>query len=279
MNKGDCLKSVSLPQRRKENAKDAKSKHLIINPLRTLRKIFAPLRLIFLAYETSPLPAKRKVIPNAVRNLVPHNTSVAKLWNLSPSFMMQKAILFLLICYCQFNLTAQSPQRPAAPPSEPPRVNSVYLGVAGGTSIPFSNIAASQTIGGFGQAEIFVFVTEYISVGTDFAYHYFPKKNADTDITGKKKFHDVAMMEVLINGTFHLNSPWNPHLSVGLGYYGEAGASHFGMVPGIGIMPRIAKNIYIKANASTAFFDMDGHFFKIGAGVVFMVYRHKPIKR
>ena len=228
---------------------------------------------------SAPLLSKRKVIPNAVRNLVPHNTSVAKLWNLSSPLVIRRKMLFLLFICCQFITTAQPPQRPAAPPSEPPRVNSVYLGVAGGTSIPFSNIAASQTIGGFGQAEIFVFVTEYISVGTDLAYHYFPAKNKDMDTIGRKKFHDVAMMEVLISGAFHLNSPWNPHLSVGLGYYGEAGASHFGMVPGIGIMPRIAKNIYIKANASTAFFDMDGHFFKIGAGVVFMVYRHKPIKR
>jgi len=235
-----------------------------------LRKIFAPLRLIFLAYETSPLPAKRKVIPNAVRNPVPHNTSVAKLWNLPSSFIMQKAILFLLICYCQFNLTAQSPQRPAAPPSDPARVNSVYLGVAGGTSIPFSNIAVARSTGGFGQAEVFVFVTEYISVGADFAYHYLP---------GKDLYVDIAMQEVLINGGFYLNRSWNPYISVGLGYYGAPGTSHFGMVPGIGIMPRIAKNIYVKANASTAFFDMNGHFFKIGAGVVFMVYRHKPIKR
>ena len=42
-----------LPQRRKENAKDAKIKYLIINPLRTFRKTFAPLRLIFLTYETA----------------------------------------------------------------------------------------------------------------------------------------------------------------------------------------------------------------------------------
>ncbi|MCL2042327.1 MAG: lantibiotic dehydratase family protein [Bacteroidales bacterium] len=48
------LKSVFLTQRRKENAKGAKSKHLIINALRTLRKIFAPLRLIFLTSKTAP---------------------------------------------------------------------------------------------------------------------------------------------------------------------------------------------------------------------------------
>jgi hypothetical protein len=167
-------------------------------------------------------------------------------------------------------MTAQLPQRPAAPSSEPSRVNSVYLGVSGGLSIPFSNIAATQSIGGFGQAEIFVFLTEKITVGTDFAYHYF---------LGKDKFIDIAMQEVLINGAFYFNHSWNPHISLGLGYYGEPGTSHFGMVPGICIMPRIANNIYLSARASTAFFNIDGHFFKVGAGVIFMVYRHKPIPR
>ena len=76
LHQGECLESVSLPQRRKENAKSAKSKHLIINSLRTLRKIFAPLRLKFLTYETTSCPLEMPVIPNgAERNeesLAPH---------------------------------------------------------------------------------------------------------------------------------------------------------------------------------------------------------------
>jgi hypothetical protein len=166
-------------------------------------------------------------------------------------------------------MSAQLP-RPAAPPSEPSRLNSVYLGVTGGLSIPFSHIANTQAVGGFGQAEIFVFVTENITIGTDFAYHYFP---------GKDRFVDIAMQEVLINGAFYFPSSWNPHISLGLGYYGEPGTSHFGMVPGIGIMPKITNRIYFTARASANFFDMNGHFFKVGAGIIFMVFQHKPIKR
>jgi hypothetical protein len=185
--------------------------------------------------------------------------------------MMRKTILLILcICCCQLITSAQLP-RPAAPPSEPSRLNSVYLGVSGGLSIPFSSIAETHTIGGFGQAEIFVFVTENITVGADLAYHYFPSK--------KDTLADIAMQEVLINGAFYFESSWNPHISLGLGYYGEPGASHFGMVPKIGIMPKITNRIYFTAQASANFFDMDGHFFKVGAGIIFMVFQHKPIKR
>ena len=182
-----------------------------------------------------------------------------------------KIFALCTLCCCGLTLTAQLPQqRPTTATSEPLRVNNVYLGVNGGVSIPFSNLATTRTIGGFGQAEIFVFVTENITVGADFAYHYFP---------GKDNLVNIAMQEVLINGAFYFKSSWNPHISLGLGYYGEPGTSHFGMVPGIGIMPKIANNIYFTARASTAFFNMDGHFFKISAGVTFMVYRHKPIKK
>jgi hypothetical protein len=167
-------------------------------------------------------------------------------------------------------LTAQLPPRQPVQPSKPTRVNSVYLGVDGGLSVPFSHIAKTQSLGYFGQAEIFVFVTENITVGTDLAYHYFP---------GKKNRVDIAMWEVLINGAYYFDSPWNTHIALGLGYYGEPGTSHFGMVPGIGIMPQIAKSIYFKARGSAAFFDMDGHFFKIEAGIIFKVFQHKPIKR
>ena len=182
-----------------------------------------------------------------------------------------KMLLLLCLCCCRLMMTAQLPQRQsAAPPSEPSRVNSVYLGVAGGLSIPFSNIATTQTLGGFGQAEIFVFVTERITLGADFAYHYF---------LGKKNSVDIAMQEVLINGAFFFNSSWNTHISLGLGYYGEPGASHFGMVPGIGIMPEIVNWLYFKGRGSVAFFDMDGHFFKVEAGIIFKVFQHKPVKR
>jgi hypothetical protein len=167
-------------------------------------------------------------------------------------------------------MKAQLPQRQVVQPNEPSRVNSVYLGVSGGLSIPFSNIATTQSVGFFGQAEGFVFVTENITLGADLAYHYF---------LGKNNLVNVGMWEVLINGTYYFHSSWNPHFSLGLGYYGELGASHFGMVPGIGIMPRIAKNIYFKAKGSAAFFNMDGHFFKIEAGLTFMVFQHKPIRR
>ena len=182
----------------------------------------------------------------------------------------KKTLLLLTICCCCLMATAQLPQRQVAPPSEPSRVNSVFLGVSGGLSIPFSFIAETQSLGGFGQADVFVFVTKNITVGVDFAYHYFP---------GKGNLSDIAMQEVLINGAFYFNSSWNPHVSLGLGYYGEPGTSHFGMVPGFGIMPKIANRVYLKAKGSAAFFNMDGHFFKIEAGVAFMVFQHKPIKR
>jgi hypothetical protein len=184
--------------------------------------------------------------------------------------MQNKVLLLLFLCCCQLIMTAQPPQRPATPPSQPLRANSVYLGVSGGPSIPFSNLASTQSLGGFGQAEIFVFVTENITLGTDFAYHYF---------LGKKDSVDIAIPEVLISGAFFFDSPWNPHISLGLGYYGEPGTSHFGMVPGIGIMPKIVKFLYFKARGSAVFFDMDGHFFKVEAGLVFKVFQHKPIRR
>jgi hypothetical protein len=167
-------------------------------------------------------------------------------------------------------MTAQLPQRQTTSTSEPSRVNSVFLGVAGGLGIPFSNIATSQSLGLFGQAEAFVFVTENITLGADAAYHYF---------FGKNNSVAIAMQEVLINGAFHFNSTWNTHISFGLGYYGEPGTSHFGMVPGIGIMPKIANRVYFKARGSAAFFDIDGHFFKIEAGFVFMVFQHKPLRK
>ena len=167
-------------------------------------------------------------------------------------------------------MTAQLPQRQTVQPSEPSRLNTVYLGAAGGLSIPFSHISETQSLGFFGQAEVFVFLTERITLGADFAYYYF---------LGKKNYVDIAMQEVLINGAYFFNSKWNPHVSLGLGYYGEPGTSHFGMVPGVGIMPRIAEKIYFKARGSAAFFNMDGHFFKVEAGVVFMVFRHKPIPK
>ena len=53
-------RGIFLTQKRKENAKGAKSKHLIINSLRTLRKIFAPLRLIFLTYKTASRGVRKK---------------------------------------------------------------------------------------------------------------------------------------------------------------------------------------------------------------------------
>ena len=183
--------------------------------------------------------------------------------------MRKKILLLLSLCFCWWTMTAQLPQRQIVS-SEPTRVNSVFLGVSGGMSIPFSFLAKTQKLGGFGQAEVFVFVHKYIALGADFAYHYFP---------GKGDSIGIAMQEVLISGSFFFNSSWNPNISIGLGYYGEPGASHFGMVPGIGIMPKISKRVYFKARGSVAFFDMDGHFFKLEAGFAFMVFQHKPVKR
>jgi len=184
--------------------------------------------------------------------------------------MIPKKILTIIcLCCCNLVMTAQLP-RPPAPPPEPTRVNNVYLGVVGGLSVPFSNLAVTQKVGGFGQAEVFVFVTKYITLGADFAYHYFP---------GKGDSIDIAMQEVLINGGFYFDHSLNPHISFGLGYYGEPGASHLGMVPGIGIMPKITDRVYFTARASANFFDMNGHFFKVCAGFTFMVFQHKPIKK
>ena len=183
--------------------------------------------------------------------------------------MVKKILLLLSLCCCWWTMTAQLHQRQVIS-SEPTRVNSVFLGVSGGMSIPFSEIAKTQKLGCFGQTEVFVFVHKNITLGADFAYHYFP---------GKGDSIGIAMQEVLINGAFFFNSSWNPHISIGLGYYGEYGTSHFGMIPGIGIMPRIAKRVYFKARGSAAFFNMDGHFFKIETGFAFMVFQHKPIKK
>jgi len=84
------MKKNFLPQRRKENAKGAKNHHLIINCLRTLRKIFAPLRLIFLTYGTALLKKNALVIPNAMRNLTP----VAKLRTLSYALIIAAVTCF-----------------------------------------------------------------------------------------------------------------------------------------------------------------------------------------
>ena len=182
----------------------------------------------------------------------------------------KKILLSLCLCCCWLITTAQLPQRQSVTPSKPSRVNSVFLGVSGGMSVPFSFIAHSQSVGGFGQAEVFVFLTENITSGTNIAYHYFP---------GKKNYYNIDMWEVLINGAYHFNHRLNPHISLGLGYYGEPGTSHFGMVPGIGIMPKINNWFYLKARASASFFNIDGHFFKIEAGFTFMVFKHKPIPK
>jgi len=188
--------------------------------------------------------------------------------------MMKKTMLFLLLVCCKgIMMTAQLP-RPAAPPSEPTRVNSVFLGVTGGLSIPFSLLAETRAIGGFGQAEVFVFVTKNITLGADCAYHYFPGKRKDS-----LNFVNIAILEVLINGSFYLNHPLNPHITAAIGYYGEPNVSHLGLVPGVGIMPKITNKIYFTVRASANFFDMNGHFFKVGAGLTFKVFQHKPIKK
>ena len=187
--------------------------------------------------------------------------------------MIRKKILLLLfICCGCLMATAQLPQRQVAPTSEPSRVNSVFLGVSGGlSSFHFiSQLLDTHFIGYFGQAGAFVFVTENITLGADYAYLFF---------NGKDSIRNFAMDEVLISGAFHFDSPLNLHISLGFGYYGEPDGSHFGLVPSIGIMPRIAKNIYFKARGSAAFFDIGGQVFKIEAGLTFMVFQHKPIKR
>ena len=67
INRRRCLKSLFLTQRRKENAKGAKGKHLIINSLRALRKIFAPLRLIIFDLWNNLLSIEIPVIPNGAK--------------------------------------------------------------------------------------------------------------------------------------------------------------------------------------------------------------------
>jgi len=169
--------------------------------------------------------------------------------------------------------TAQLPQRQTTPTGEPSRVNSVFLGVGGGYScyryIPLNGNPLFFN-GGFGQADVFVFVTENITLGTNYAYHLF---------NGRDTVKNFSVDEVLISGALHFESPWNPHISLGLGYYGDTDGGHFGLVPGIGIMPRIANNVYFKARGAVAFFDIGGPIFKIEAGLTFMVFQHKPIKR
>jgi hypothetical protein len=174
--------------------------------------------------------------------------------------------------------TAQLSQRQTTPTSKPSRVNSVFLGVSGGMSKLFLTVQGNdgnkdkaQFTGDFGQAEAFVFVTENITLGADFAYHYFFWNN---------KYANFVMPEVLITGAFYLpSSSLNPHLSLSLGYYGEPHTSHFGMVPGIGIMPKIANRIYFKAKGSAVFFNIGGYFFKLEAGFAFMVFQHKPLRK
>jgi len=184
--------------------------------------------------------------------------------------IIKRIQLFLILCCCCLMTTAQPPQRQTTSTVEPPRINNVCLSLSGGTNIPFSHLATTKKVGGFGQADIFFFLTENITAGADFAYYFFPGKGHTTNI---------AMQEVLISGAYYFRSKWNPNISFGLGYYGEPGTSHFGFVPGVGIMPKITNNIYFTAKASVAFFDMDGHFFKIGAGITFVIFRHKPIRK
>ena len=184
-----------------------------------------------------------------------------------------KILLLLCLCCCRLMMTAQLPQRQTVQPSEPSRVNSVCLGVAGGGSLFHLIPTQGKSIsffGGFGQAEVFFFVTENITLGANYTYHYF---------AGKDSIANFAMDEVLISGAYHFKHSLNPHVSLGLGYYGSSDGNHFGLVPGVGIMPKVAKNIYIKARVSAAFFDMGGQDFKLEAGVVFVVFRHKPIPK
>jgi hypothetical protein len=170
-------------------------------------------------------------------------------------------------------MKAQYSQRQTVNTVEPSRVNSVCLGVSGGGSLFHFIPVQGKNIsffGGFGQAEVFFFVTENITVGANYAYHFFH---------GKDSIANFPMDEVLISGAYHFKSSWNPHISFGLGYYGDPDGNHLGMVPGIGVMPKIAQNIYIKVRASAAFFNMGGQDFKIEVGLIFEVFQHKPIRK
>ena len=185
--------------------------------------------------------------------------------------MARKKILLLLsLCCCWWTMTAQLPQRQTVS-SEPTRANSVYLGVSGGMSKHYLILSykTERFTGAFGQVDAFVFLTENITVGANFAYHRG---------FGNKKHVDFDMAEVLISGAYYFKSSWNPNVSFGLGYF-EDYVPHFGMVPAIGIMPKIAKNVYFKAKGSVVFYDMGGRFFKIEAGFAFKVFQHKPVKR
>jgi len=168
--------------------------------------------------------------------------------------------------------TAQTTSQPKTVSQDrPSRVNSVFLGVSGGMPIyHYISNRNSYFTGYSGQAEAFVFVTENITVGANYTYNFFP---------GSDTLYRFAMDEVLISGAYHFKSSWNPHISVGFGYYGELGESHFGLTPGIGIMPKIANRVYFKARGSVAFFNIGGQLFKFEAGFTFMVFQHKPVKR
>jgi outer membrane protein W len=138
---------------------------------------------------------------------------------------------------------------------------------------PFSNLATTQSTGGFGEVGAFVLVQNNIGVRLDYAYYYFPGR-----LNTKGNLIAIPLQEVMISGIYFFKLRLNPNIAFGLSYYGEPSTSHFGYVPSIGIMPRINDYIFLNAKFSVSFFNMDGNFFKIGAGVIFKVFQHKPIR-
>lgn len=180
---------------------------------------------------------------------------------------MKKGILLALYMFA-LGLTAFA-QRPDARDPEQLR-NSVFVNINGGVAPASTHLSKTVNMGYFGQASVNVFVRHNISAGVDYSYNHFPdKKNSNRG--------DYYLHEVLLQGAFYFKSSWHPYLSVGFGYYGNYGQGLFGFTPGIGFMKRVANRVYITAKGSFVLIDSNS-FAKIGVGVAFQVYKHKPFK-